>query len=169
MAGLVAAALWALTLAGCSPAGGVPLEVAGDEIILRVQLELGEGIGLLVYEYAVGGATGGGGVSNADGILLKRDDFLTVSLNGQQLENPPEGEALSLQISIVTEYAQPNYENSHPPRLTVPMDPIRLVAVFGQSYDIAIRGGQAQGYQVEIAPYNCVASENPFRGDGFLL
>lgn len=41
-------------------------EPADDEIALHIQLDVGEDIGLLVYDYRVNGHEYSGGISNAD-------------------------------------------------------------------------------------------------------
>lgn len=46
---------------------------AANEIALHIQLETGEGIGLLVYDYCADSHEYSGGISNADGSLIKHD------------------------------------------------------------------------------------------------
>lgn len=163
------ALLCVFVLFGCGPAGDTPLAAAGDEIVLRIQLELGEDIGLLVYEYDMGGSTGGGGMSNAGGTLLKRDEALEVTLSRRDMEHPSETQELWLQFSVITQYVPPNMENSYPAELTKSMDPIRMRAEWGQTYGVTIRGDQTHGYQAAWEPEKHGGSEISFRAADLLL
>lgn len=54
---------------------------AADEIALHLQLDTEEDIGLLVYDYRADSHEYSGGISNADGSLIKHDSDNIVVLN----------------------------------------------------------------------------------------
>ena len=58
---------------------------ADDEIVLNIQLNTKEDIGLLIYDYCANGHQYSGGMSNADRSLLKRDDRLVVVWDKQAI------------------------------------------------------------------------------------
>lgn len=58
---------------------------ADDEIALHLQFDTEEDIGLLVYDYRVDSHEYSGGISNADGSLIKRDADNIVVLNKEEL------------------------------------------------------------------------------------
>lgn len=60
---------------------------ADDEIALHLQFDTEEDIGLLVYDYRVDSHEYSGGISNADGSLIKRDADNIVVLNKEELNN----------------------------------------------------------------------------------
>ena len=84
---------------------------ADDEIALHLQLDTEEDVGLLVYDYRADSHEYSGGISNADGSLIKRDSDNIVVLNKEELNNIANTFELSMQFRIITEYVAPNYEN----------------------------------------------------------
>src|SRR5699024_97213 len=77
---------------------------ADDEIALHLQFDTEEDIGLLVYDYRVDSHEYSGGISNADGSLIKRDADNIVVLNKEELNNVADTFELSMQFRIITEY-----------------------------------------------------------------
>ena len=129
------------------PSEYVPAE---DEIALQIQFDIEEDIGLLVYDYRAGSHAYSGGISNADGSLIKRDSDNIVVLHKEELNNIPETFELSMQFRIITEYVAPNYENIYPDDITRYMEPISWEAHLGESYFITITGDKANGYQAVL-------------------
>lgn len=123
---------------------------AADEIALHLQLDTEEDVGLLVYDYRAGSHAYSGGISNADGSLIKRDSDNIVVLHKEELNNIPETFELSMQFRIITEYVAPNYENIYPDDITRYMEPISWEARLGESYFITITGDKANGYQAVL-------------------
>lgn len=139
-------------LSGCLKLDTGSEQASEDAIVLQIQLDVKEDIGLLLVDYEANGTQGSGGTSNADKSLLKHDEQITYSLCKQDFENPLDAENLQIRFSIVTEYVDPNYENRYPQELTKPMEPIFLEARFGQTYCITITGDQTYGYQAIVNP-----------------
>ena len=123
---------------------------ADDEIALHMQLDTEEDIGLLVYDYCADGHEYSGGISNADGSLIKHDSDNIVVLNKEELNNIANTFELSMQFRIITEYVAPNYENVYPDDITKYMEPISWEAHFGESYFITITGDKANGYKAVL-------------------
>ena len=123
---------------------------ADDEIALHLQLDTEEDVGLLVYDYRADSHEYSGGISNADGSLIKRDSDNIVVLNKEELNNIADTFELSMQFRIITEYVAPNYENIYPDDITKYMEPISWEAHFGESYCITITGDQTNGYQAVL-------------------
>ena len=123
---------------------------AADEIALHLQLDTEEDIGLLVYDYRADSHEYSGGISNADGSLIKHDSDNIVVLHKEELNNIPETFELSMQFRIITEYVAPNYENVYPDDITKYLDPISWEAHFGESYFITITGDQTNGYKAVL-------------------
>ena len=123
---------------------------ADDEIALHLQLDTEEDVGLLVYDYRAGSHAYSGGISNADGSLIKRDSDNIVVLHKEELNNIPETFELSMQFRIITEYVAPNYENIYPDDITRYMEPISWQAHFGESYFITITGDKTNGYKAVL-------------------
>ena len=123
---------------------------AADEIALHLQLDTEEDIGLLVYDYRADSHEYSGGISNADGSLIKRDSDNIVVLNKEELNNIADTFELSMQFRIITEYVAPNYENVYPDDITKYMEPISWEAHLGESYFITITGDKAKGYQAVL-------------------
>ena len=120
---------------------------ATDEIALHIQLDTEEDIGLLVYDYRAEGHEYSGGISNADGSLIKHDSDNIVVWNKEELNTLSDIFELSMQFRIITEYVTPNYENIYPDDITKYMEPISWDANFGESYFIAITGDKTNGYK----------------------
>ena len=120
---------------------------AADEIALHIQLDTEEDIGLLVYDYRADSHEYSGGISNADGSLIKHDSDNIVVLNKEELNNIADTFELSMQFRIITEYVTPNYENIYPDDITKYMEPISWDANFGESYFITITGDKTNGYK----------------------
>ena len=123
---------------------------AADEIALHIQLDTEEDIGLLVYDYRADSHEYSGGISNADGSLIKHDSDNIVVLNKEELNNIADTFELSMQFRIITEYVAPNYENVYPDDITKYMEPISWDAHFGESYFITITGDKTNGYKVAL-------------------
>ena len=120
---------------------------AADEIALHIQLDTEEDIGLLVYDYRAEGHEYSGGISNADGSLIKHDSDNIVVWNKDELNTLSDTFELSMQFRIITEYVTPNYENIYPDDITKYMEPISWDANFGESYFITITGDKTNGYK----------------------
>jgi len=120
---------------------------AADEIALHIQLDTEEDIGLLVYDYRADGHEYSGGISNADGSLIKHDSDNIVVWNKEELNTFSDTFELSMQFRIITEYVTPNYENIYPDDITKYMEPISWDANFGESYFITITGDKTNGYK----------------------
>ena len=123
---------------------------ADDEIALHLQFDTEEDIGLLVYDYRADSHEYSGGISNADGSLIKHDSGNIVVLNKEELNNVADTFELSMQFRIITEYVVPNYENVYPDDITKYMEPISWEAHFGESYFITITGDKANGYKAVL-------------------
>lgn len=136
-----------LVLSGCAQSGG---STAGNEIALRIQLDVQENIGLLLVGYEAGTSSGSGGTSHADKSLIKHDELLFYTLGEQDFENPEDVENLSLNFTVITEYVDPNYENVYPAEYTKPAGEITLNARFGETYSITITGSRAGGYEAVL-------------------
>ena len=120
---------------------------AADEIALHIQLDTEEDIGLLVYDYRADGHEYSGGISNADGSLIKHDSDNIVVWNKEELNTLSDTFELSMQFRIITEYVTPNYENIYPDDITKYMEPISWDVNFGESYFITIIGDKTNGYK----------------------
>ena len=120
---------------------------AADEIALHLQFDTEEDIGLLVYDYRAEGHEYSGGISNADGSLIKHDSDNIVVWNKEELNTFSDTFELSMQFRIITEYVTPNYENIYPDDITKYMEPISWDANFGEAYFITITGDKTNGYK----------------------
>ena len=123
---------------------------AADEIALQIQVDTKEDIGLLVYDYQAGGRTYSGGISNADGSLIKRDSENIVVLNREELNQSDDSFELSMQFRVITEYVTPNFENIYPDDITKYAEPIAWEAGFGETYHITITGNRVDGYKAVL-------------------
>ena len=123
---------------------------AADEIALQIQVDTKEDIGLLVYDYQAGGRTYSGGISNADGSLIKRDSENIVVLNREELNQSYDSFELSMQFRVITEYVTPNFENIYPEDITKYAEPIAWEAGFGETYHITITGNRVDGYKAVL-------------------
>ena len=119
---------------------------ADDEIVLNIQLNTKEDIGLLIYDYCANDHQYSGGMSNADRSLLKRDDRLVVVWNKQALNEPSSNVELSVQFRIITVYVDPNYENIYPEEITQYLAPISWGAHLGGAYCVTITSDKVNGY-----------------------
>ena len=120
---------------------------ADDEIALHLQLDTEEDVGLLVYDYRIDSHEYSGGMSNADGSLIKHDSDVIVVWNKEELNSLSDTFELSMQLRIITEYVAPNYENVYPDNITKYTEPISWEAHFGESYFITITGNKTNGYK----------------------
>lgn len=123
---------------------------AADEIVLQIQVDTKEDIGLLVYDYQAGGRTYSGGISNADGSLIKHDSDNIVVWNREELNNISDPFELSMQFRVITEYVKPNFENIYPEEITKFAEPIAWEAGFGETYCITITGDRVSGYKAVL-------------------
>ena len=123
---------------------------ADDEIALHIQLDTQEDIGLLVYDYRADSHEYSGGISNADGSLIKHDSDNIVVWNKEELNNLSDTFELSIQFRIISEYVTPNYENVYPDDITKYVVPISWEAHFGESYFITITGDKTNGYKAVL-------------------
>ena len=85
---------------------------ADGEIALHLQLDTEEDVGLLVYDYRADSHEYSGGMSNADGSLIKHDSDVIVVWNKEELNSLSDTFELSMQLRIITEYVAPNYESN---------------------------------------------------------
>lgn len=123
---------------------------ADDEIALHLQLDTEEDVGLLVYDYRADSHEYSGGMSNADGSLIKHDSDVIVVWNKEELNSFSDTFELSMQLRIITEYVAPNYENVYPDNITKYTEPISWEAHFGESYFITITGNKTSGYKAVL-------------------
>lgn len=142
--------LLAVSMSGCSGSDDAPPQAAEDEILLIIQLDLKEDIGLLILDQNLDGVEASGGISNADKSMLKHNDVLYWTLNKQEYENPADAGNLSVRCRVITEYCDPNYENDYPEEYTVLLDPVSFNADFGETYHITITGDKENGYRAAL-------------------
>lgn len=147
---LVAAAVLAVALFLVFHGADKPAQTNADEISLQIQLDLKEDIGLLLIDSDMDGAVSSGGSSNADKTMLKKDDQIYWPIERQNYEDVPDTVELSLRFTVVTEYCEPNYENTYPADYQIPMDVITFPASFGESYSIRITGDKTNGYRAVL-------------------
>ena len=142
--------LLAVSMSGCSGSDDAPPQVAEDEILLIIQLDLKEDIGLLILDQNLDGVETSGGISNADKSDLKSNEIVYWTLHKQEYENPADSVGLSVRFRVITEYCDPNYENDYPEEYTVLLDPISFNADFCETYHITITGDKENGYQASL-------------------
>ena len=124
---------------------------SSDEIALHIRLDTKEDIGLLVYDCRADDTETSGGVSNADRSMLRHDsDDLFAMWNKQELDTEADAVDLTLRFRIITEYADPNYENIYPDDISCYLDPVSWKAHFGESYSVTITGDRINGYQAVL-------------------
>lgn len=121
-----------------------------DQLALRIQFDIKEDIGLLIFDYEVNGHEFSSGISNTDRSLIKRDDQIIHVWNKEELQVNSGPFELSIKFRIITEYVEPNFENTYPEELTRVLKPIVLKADYGEIYDITITGDRTNGYKVLI-------------------
>lgn len=124
-----------------------PTQTAKNKISLQIQLDLKEDIGLLLIDSNINGNIESGGSSNADKSMIKKDDVIYWSIEKENYENISDTIELLLHFTVVTEYCDPNYENTYPDEYLIPMEDITFPAKFGEAYAIKIVGDKTNGYQ----------------------
>ena len=126
-------------------------KAAKDEIAMHIQLDTKEDVGLIVFDYTVDGHEYSGGIANADKSLVRHDSKETQVWNKQELNSSSDSIDISIQFRIITEYAEPNFENIYPEHLTKKIDvPISWIAQFGKEYFVTITGDNQSGYTAEL-------------------
>lgn len=127
-------------------------KVADDEIALQIKLDTKEDVGLIIYDYSVGGFKHSGGISNADKSLIKHNDLVIEPMSKQlEFDNLSDIEDLIIKFTIITEYVDPNYDNIYPEEYTKIIEtPISLKAHYGESYSITISGDKTNGYEATL-------------------
>lgn len=128
-----------------------PMQPDGRQILLQLQLDLKEDIGLLIVESDIDGSKASGGISNADQSMLKKDETLYWTIDQQNSENLSDTVELSLRFTIITAYCDPNYENVYPEEYTMPLEAVSITAKSGGTYAIRIVGDKANGYRAAEA------------------
>ena len=141
--------LLAASAAGCNFLNAEP-QAAEDEIMLKIQLDLKEDIGLLIIHHDVDGHEGGGGISNADKSMIRHDETLYWTFGKEFYEGSAETVNMTLEFAIVKEYCDPNYDNIYPEEYVIPMESISFSAGFGESCLITITGGNESGYEAAL-------------------
>ena len=121
-----------------------------DEIALKIQFDVKEDIGLLVFDYVVNGHEFSSGIANTDRSLIKHDDQIIHVWNKDELQASSGPLDLSIKFRIITEYMEPNFENSYPEELTKVLEPISWEAEFGKVYEMIISGDKINGYKVAL-------------------
>lgn len=157
---IIIAALSALLITVCTVFGAIALykwifsseyPVGEDEIALYITLDTKEDIGLIVFDYTANGREYGGGVSNADRSMIKRDDVIINVFDKKQLECDGDTVDLTFKFRVITEYVDPNYENIYPEEITRYLEPLSWKAEFGRSYDVMITGDRTNGYKASVS------------------
>lgn len=120
---------------------------ADDEIALHIQLDTKEDIGLLVFDYCVDDSQFSGGMSNADKSLIKSTSDNIQVWTKKDLGTTSDTVELSIQFRIITEYVEPNFDNSYPEDISKYVDPISWTVQFGESYFVTITGDKRNGYK----------------------
>ncbi len=82
--------------------------------------------------------------------MIKHDDQIIHVWNKEELQVNSGPFDLSIKFRIITEYVEPNFENTYPEELTRVLNPIFLKADYGKIYDITITGDRINGYKVII-------------------
>ncbi len=142
--------LLAFCLSGCNGSDSIPPQATEEEIMLIIQLDLKEDIGLLILDTNMDGVEASGGISNADRSLLKHNEVLYWTFSKQEYKNTVDSVNLSVRFRVIMEYCDPNYENDYPEEYTVLLDPISYKADFGETYHVSITGDKEKGYQAEL-------------------
>ena len=124
-----------------------PPQAAEDEIMLKIQLDLKEDIGLLILDCKMNGVETSGGISNVNKTMLKHDEVLYWTLNKREYDHPADTGELTIRFRVITEYCDPNYENIYPEEYVILLDPISINVGFGENYATTITGDKANGYQ----------------------
>lgn len=124
---------------------------ADDEIVLHIQFDTKDDLGLLVYDYRVDDHEYSGGISNADKSLIKHDSDVIVVWSREELGASSDAMELSIQFRIITEYVTPNYENVYSESITKYTNPFSLEAHFGEAYFVTITGDKTNGYTATLS------------------
>ncbi len=128
-------------------------QVGEDEVALYIRLDLEEDIGLVVFDYTVDGREHGGGISNADRSLIRRDEEIIHVWEAEDLGSPSGIFDLTMRFRIITEYVDPNFENVYPEEITRRLDPVSWKAETGKAYDVFITGSRDGGYAVSVSEH----------------
>ncbi len=128
----------------------LPPKAADDEIMLKIQLDLKEDIGLLIFDHYLDGKKGGGGISNADRSMLRSDSVLYWSFSKQDYPDLADTVAISMLFTVVTEYCDPNFDNIYPEELLRPMETVSFRGDLGKMYLITITGDSVSGYSASF-------------------
>ena len=123
-----------------------PPQPAGNEILLKIRLDLREDIGLLLIDHSVDGKEGSGGMSNADKSLLRRDELLYWSFE-KSPDDTAETAEVAVRFTVVTEYADPNFDNIYPEETMIALEPLSFSARYGNTVSIRIEGDRETGYR----------------------
>ena len=123
-----------------------PPQAAGNEILLKIRLDLGEDIGLLVIDHSLDGKEGSGGMSNADKSPLRRDEVLYWSFE-KAADDTAETADVLVRFTVVTEYVAPNFDNVYPEELMISLEPLSFFARYGETVSLLIKGDRENGYQ----------------------
>ena len=125
---------------------------ADNEIALHIQMDTKEDVGLLVFDYRVDDKEYSGGISNADKSQIGHNSDNIVVWNKQELSTFADSAEFEIYFRIITEYTDPNYENTYPENITRYADaPVSFEAYFGNEYYITITGDKANGYKAALS------------------
>lgn len=124
---------------------------ADDEIALHIQLNTQEDIGLVLFDYSADGTHFSAGISHADKSLIRHDSDNVQVWRQQELSTSAASVDLSIQFTIITEYAEPKTDFKYPPAITRQVDPaLNWQATFGESYFVTITGDKTAGYHASL-------------------
>jgi len=147
-------ALSALVLAGCELSSMLLSFIApaadGDAVRVKLRLDVGEDIGLLLTDWQANAQHGMSGISNADGSMLGRNSTEYWEIERQNLDSPADTVELNLRFIVVTKYFEPNYDFDYPEEYCVPMEPVSFTAEFGRTYSVTITGNREDGYRAAL-------------------
>lgn len=148
---LVLVIVFAFVLLLYAPVPSDEFKAAEDEIAMHIQLDTKEDVGLIVFDYTVDGHEYSGGIANADKSFVRHDSTETQVWTKQELNSSSDSVDISIQFRIITEYAEPNFENIYPEDITKKIDvPISWRAQFGTEYFVTITGDNQSGYTAEL-------------------
>ena len=145
---IIVAFMLLVSIIGCSK--DEQLQPADDEIMLMIQLDVREDIGLLILYETIDWKQTSGGISNANKSKLEKNELLywTDSKNDIGIEENVVD--YSIVFKIITEYCDPNYENIYPEEYTVMLNELSFTAEFGRAYSITITGDKLNGYEAVL-------------------
>lgn len=123
------------------------IEVAKDEISLRIQLNTKEDIGLIIIDYSTDNESGTTGIGNADKSMLKHNDLVIENFTKEDFQNSSDTKNLTIQFKIITDCTEPDMDFNYPEKYTKILEPISLKAKFGKVYNITISGDKINGYK----------------------